>query len=360
MSFTGISTLSDLNIQQLNGSATVYGLDKINAEIVKSLDNYNTQVSELLSMYAEPVEIQTKVFDLASDLTMTETDEFGKSRTKANTGKWTVSFPIRKFVSGVGYSLEWLQRATVGEVNRKFMDLQLAHQKNYVKQVKTAIFTSASSTFVDEHFNGETLVLKPFWNADANHNDSIPANANGDTFAVASHTHYIGSTSGSVAAADIDALVELVTEHDMTENVIIAINAADLDTIKALTTGFTALSSTLMNYSGVNSTVQKLDLSNLANRPVGLWKESYMIWVKPYVPANYAVCMCLDNSMGKPLGYRQLPFANMKGLKLNNKYAGEPMIADEAICFEGLSIMNRSAGACLQLNNSSYTSPTIS
>jgi hypothetical protein len=354
--FTGISTLSDLTTQVLKGSAIEYGLDKLNAEIVKSLNTYNKQVSELMNDYAESVSEQVKVFGMNDTIDGVESDEFGKSRTSKTAGKWEVAFPLKKYIFGVGYSFDWLQTASVQEVNKKFIDLQIGHQKNIVKQMRTALFTMNSNvTFVDSFFNGETLTLKGFWNADSS---NIPANAAGTTFAGASHTHYAGAVSGSVAATDIDSLVSNVTEHDCTQNLLIGINAADAATVKALS-GFTALSSSLLNYSGVTSTVQTLDLTDLNNRVIGLWKDSVPVWVKPFVPAHYMVCMSLDNPMGKPVGYRQHHVAALRGLRLNSKSALEPMITEEGISFEGMAVMNRSAGAVLQLNNSTFSAPTI-
>lgn len=354
--FTGISTLSDLTAVQLNGSAIEYGLDKINVEIVKSLDTYNKQVSELMSGYAENVTEQVKVFGMGDSLDMVEADEFGKARTKNTAGTWEVAFPLRKFMVGIGYTFDWLQLASVQDVNKKFIGLQIGHQKEIVKQMKKALFTLNNNvSFVDSYDNGETLTIRGFWNADSS---KIPANASGTTFNGASHTHYIGSTSGAVANADVDAVITLVTEHDQTDDLILAINVADVSKIKALT-GFTALSSDKLNYGGTVSTVDKLNNNDLSNRCIGLWQEYIPVWVKPFVPANYMLCLSLGANMGKPLGFRQHKVAAMRGLRLNSKSQLEPMLCEEGVAFSGIAVLNRSAGAVLQLNANSYTAPTI-
>jgi hypothetical protein len=352
--FTGISSLADLNIQTLKGSAKTYGLQKINAEIQKDLANYNSQVSEMMASFCENLTEQVRVFNTTNQITMNEVDEFGKSRTKSDSGRWDVSFPVRKFIAGVGYSLEWLNRATVQEISDKFTALQLAHQKNIVKQTKQAIYTSGSSSFVDEHFNGETLTLRSFW---CNDGATIPVNSAGSSFTA--HTHYIGSSSGSVAATDVSALVLKVTEHDQTDDLMLVIHPNNYDAIAALT-GFTALSSSVLSYDGTTSTVVKIDNSNLTNRMVGYWKNSIEIWVKPWAVENFMVCLATGSPDGKPLGFRQLPWNDLQGLKLNSLYENEPLVAQEGIAYEGMSVLNRSAGAVLQLNSSSYTNPTIS
>jgi hypothetical protein len=173
-----------------------------------------------------------------------------------------------------------------------------------------------------------------------------------------SHTHFIGSSSGSVAASDISALTKLITEHDITEDLMIVIHNNDYDTIAALT-GFTALSSSLLNYSGETSTVVKLDNSNLNNRMVGLWKNSIPVWVKPFAVEHYALCLGLGSADGKPLAYRQLKWPTTQGLKLSSTSPTEPIICEQAIAFEGFAVLNRSAGAVLQLNNSTFSNPTI-
>lgn len=355
--FTGISTLADLNVQTLNGSAQVYGLDKINAEIQKSLANYNGQVSEMVGNFAESTTVQTKVFDGSSAITMVEVDEFGKARTQKDSARWTVSFPLRKFAAGVGYSLDWLNRATVGEVSRKLTSLQLAHQKNIVTQIQKAIYNNTNVTFVDNLFNNETLTIRRFWNADS---ATIPANQSGTAFTAASHTHYIANTSGSVIlAADVTTLIGKVTEHDVTEDLMLVIHRNDLTAFAALT-GFTALSSSTLVYSGANSTVEKVDNSDLSNQMVGYFGTMMIpVWVKPYAVANYVLCIALGSPDGKPLAYRQLPYANMQGLKLDTKYANEPLIAEEGIALEGFGVLNRSSGAVLYTSGSVWVNPTL-
>jgi hypothetical protein len=350
--FTGVSTLADLNAATLNGSAQVYGLDKINAEIQKSLASYNAQVSEMLAAFAEPVTVQTKVFDGSSSITMVEMDEFGKSRTQKDSARWTVSFPVRKFGAGVGYTLDWLNRATVGEVSRKLTSLQLAHSKNLISQMQKAMFKNSNTTFVDKFFNNETLTIRTFWNADSS---TLPMNASGSTFAGASHTHYISASA--VSKTSVNSLVTLVTEHDQVEDLVIVIHRGDVDTFTALS-GFTALSSSLLHYNGSTATAQTIDNSDLNNQLLGYWGNLMIpVWVKPYAVQNYVLCLCLGSSDGKPLAYRQLPYT--QGLKLDTKYANEPLISEEGIAFEGFGVYNRSAGAILYTSGSQWVDPTF-
>lgn len=352
MAFTGISTLSDLNIQTLNNSAASYGLEKISMEFAKSLTNYNQQVTEILADLAEKTTVQKKVFDLASDMEMSRIDEFGKSRSKANTGRWEVAFPCDKFATTIGFSNEFLQRATVQELNNRFIGGQVAHQKNIVKQIKSALFTSASVSYLDDNLNREELIIRPFWNNDGT---VIPTNNNGESFT--SHTHFIGSTSGSVANDDVDSLIQKVTEHDLTDDVVVYINSKDLAKISVLTK-FTKLSSALIVHNATDATVDLLDNSDLSNRLVGYWDNTIKVFVKRFVPQNYAICLALGAPV-KVLAYRQLPYEGMQGLKINSHYAGEPLVSQEMICYEGFGVQNRSAGAVLQLNNSTFTSPTL-
>lgn len=352
--FAGISTLSDLLAVQLNGSAIEYGLDKLNAEVVKSLDSYNKQLTEMNSKYCETVSEQVKVFGTNDTISMVKVDEFGSAPSKMTKGTWEVAFPLEKYSSKIGYTFDWLQLASVDEVNQKLMNLQTSHALETIKDMKKALFTMNSNVvFADKYDNGHEITLRGFWNGDGS---KIPANASGTTFNGATHTHYIGSASGTLAGSDIDALIALVTEHDNTQNLMIAVNVADASKLDSFT-DFKALSSPFIKND--DGTFETMEYNDFENRKIGYWAGYIPVYVKRFVPKNYIICMSLGNGMSKPLGFRQHKVASLRGLRLNSENPNSLLIAKEAIAYQGFGVLNRSAGAVLQLNADSYTAPTI-
>jgi len=354
--FNGISTLSTLDAAILNGTAVQYGIDKINLELQKSLSFYNQAMNELVSDYAEPVNKQKVIFK-GNDLTkMTKVDEAGRGRTVATDGQYEIGLPLEKFVANVGYTYDFLQKASVDEMSRKFLAMQGMHYLSIIDGIKSALFTlSTNYNFVDKYENSETLSVKGFWNADSSF---IPQANDGTTFDGSTHTHYKGSTSGSASSTDIDGLIETIVEHNCVEKLMLIINKADVSRISAIS-GFTALSSDKLVYSGVTSTKDKLDLGNLDNRCIGLWRDATPIWVKPFGVKNYMACVSLDNFRGKPIAFRQHSVESLRGLRFDSHSMTEPLLTEHGIAYFGFGAYNRSAGAVLQLNNSTFTAPTL-
>lgn len=356
--FNGISTLDQLNAVELNGSAIEYGLDRINVEVNKTLQMYNKQVDELLSAeICENLTEQVKVFNTGEIGEGIEGNEFSRGMTMNTNGIWQVGFILKKYLFNVGYTFDWLQIASVGEVSRKLIELQGMHQKNTRKQIMKALFTlNTNDTSRDEFDNGEEVTVRGFWNADSS---NMPANAAGKTFDGSSHSHYLGSVSGSVAASDINGLINTIVEHDVTEGLFLAINPEDTSTIEAFTSNFTPLASPVMNYNVTDVTKLTQTSDDMNNRQIGFWNRWIPVWTKPYVPQHYMTCLSTGNSMGKPIGRRLHKVSAMRGLRLNSTSLMEPLITERAISFEGYGILNRSAGGVLLMNNSSYSAPTL-
>jgi hypothetical protein len=353
--YTGVSTLSTLDANILASKALNYGLDKINVEIEKSLSAYNDQVDEIMSDFAQNVNgVQDMVLEVSDGGEMQELNELGEPVTKRDSRKLHVAFPLKRYGFAVGYTGAWLNRASVAEVNRKFMNAQIAHQKTLVGLASDAMMTSASSTVTDTWGNGNTITVQPFWNG----NDTPPANSAGTKFAK-SHTHYNAvAASGSPTNAEISALVNTVLEHDETEEVILVIHADNFAKVSALT-DFTALTPIKLT-NVISGTVDKeTGTEDQSNRLCGYWKSMWPVYIKPYAVSGYVLCLNISSTLAKPLGYRQSSIATEKGLQKEVKSYADPMLVDQFISFDGFGVINRSAGAVLQLSATSYTDPTL-
>lgn len=353
--YVGISSLENLDAQVLASSALNYGLDKINVEIEKSLASYNSQISEIMSDFAQDVNgVQDIALEVNDATVMEELDEYGKPLIKRDSRKIHVAFPLRRYGFGVGFSAPWLNRASVAEVNRKFMNAQIAHQKTLVNLARGAMFTSASSTFVDKFGNGNPLTIQPFYNG----NVQPPANASGSSFA-SSHTHYNAISGSALSSSDITNTVNTILEHDETEDVIVVIHSDDFATISALS-DFTAL--TPAKITNVLSATVDREIGNedQSNRLCGYWKSLYPVYIKPYAVSGYVLVLNIGSTFAKPLGYRQSAIPSEKGLQKEVKSYADPMIVENFTSFDGFGVLNRASGAVLYTSASgTYVNPTI-
>jgi hypothetical protein len=353
---TGILSVSDLFKQTFN-TCVEYDLNRIFDVLNDDLKNYNSQVSETMSMFCQHTDKQSLVFNTNSGYAFHETDEFGgKPVTRKDNGNWTVAFGVRKFETGLGWSREFLAMRTPSELAADYQKIQLADQKNMIGLVKKAIFNNANVNFVDAHYNGVTLGLKRFWNADSS---NMPTNSLGVSFSGSAHTHYTARSGSVISNADVDALISNVTEHDQTMGVKLFMNGADVAAMAANCSKFKGLASSLITYGYSDITTARLDLSDLSNYMVGIWDGRVEVWVKAYVPANYILCMATEMT-DKPLGFRELPFPTMQGLNLSAiSNTGEPLVAQTATRYAGINVLNRSAGAVLYTGGTVWANPTL-
>jgi len=333
-------------------SAASFGLDTINSVLQADLAQYNAMVSESLAWLAEPVTEQQRVYGTSAQIDMFEIDEFGKPVGGKNIVGETVAFPIRNFASGWGFTDQSFKIATPAEIAERYLQVRRGHADRMVKEIQKAIFNDTNFTFVDP-FNKVSLGVKRLINADSS---KIPQ-FGGATFTGSTHTHYLAKAGSSLALTDITAAITHVREHGMSKGVRVLINASNKATVTALT-GFVALSSAFIAYNATDSTIVKMDNSDLSNQMIGYISDCE-VWVKPYVPANYILVAATEEAE-KVLGYRQLPQAEMQGLQIAAPYSNFPLIAEHATATYGFGVWNRLGAACLYIGDTSWANPTIS
>lgn len=90
---------------------------------------------------------------------------------------------------------------------------------------------------------------------------------------------------------------------------------------------------------------------------VGIWDGAYEVWVKPWAIDGYITCLATGGD--KPLAWRELPYASMRGLKLDSMTTVNPIVAQSATRYAGVGVANRSAGAVLYVNATTWADPTI-
>lgn len=353
MSKTGINSIDDLRLVKY-ASAADFGLDTINKVLQQDLANFNAAMNEQLKFLAEPLSEQSRVYGTSGSLQFDELDEFGVPVSRKNTVGETVSFPLKFYGTAIGFTERAFALKTPGELIEKVLQGQRGYAETVIREIKKAIFNNTNYTFVDSLYNGVSLGVKRFINADGS---VIPDAPDGTAFDGATHTHYI-ARAAALANTDVDAALTKVSEHGLTSGLKLFVNKANVSDLSGIgSTKFTPLSSAFINYSASDSTVVRMDMSDTSNYLAGYWGGLYEVWVKPWVPANYILAVSTDEAE-KPLGYRQLP--GLEGLRIDAENSQFPLIAKNMVAQFGFGVWNRLAGSVLYIGGTSWVNPTIS
>lgn len=331
-----------------------YGIDNLAKQIVESLNALNQELDENVSQLAWKTENAVAVYGMSYGSEKgVEVDEFGNASAVKSIEYAEVAFPLKRYAFAAGWTNEFIQNATAGQMLGIHNKIQIEYQQRVLLELKKAIYNNTNYSVKDPITN-TTLAVKRFLNADG---DVIPNSVYGDTFTGSTHTHYVAKANATLAASDIDGLITHVTEHGNTHNVKIYIANADRGLLAAISGGkFMPLSLSVLAYSGENYTKETRSGPTMDNQLIGYW-DAVEVWTKPMGIHNYLLCVD-TGSPEKPLGYR-VPERNA-GLHLESKFEPYPLVADNYKVQFGFGVLNRTAGAVLYVGNTTWANPTIS
>jgi len=349
----GMYSLNDL-LAVRNASAASFGLDEIARTIQAEVAYANDRVNEMLADFAQPFTSQSAIWGGGGLVTMEKSDEYGVPLLSHSAPGITAQFPLSLFRQSIGWTEEYFEKASPAEVAEKYLELRKGYFAAITKEMARALYGygvgtagHAEYTFVDRLTNGVSLSINGFAQGDVVVG-TIPDSPAGATFAT-THTHLLAENT--VTNADVDAMVTMVTEHGNTKGLKIFLNAADKAAFVALTE-FTALSSPLLVYAGITSTLDKLDNGDLENQKIGYWNNYIPCYVKPWAVDNYLLCVATDMPE-KALGYRtDGPW------KIAATYSDYPLIAEYAKAKFGFAVWNRTMGAVDYMNSDTWATPT--
>lgn len=348
---TGTHTVADL----LENSQTADQVDLavVNDVLQADLAAHNALMEDMLSEIAETTTERQLAQGVSDSGEMVPADEFSRPPTQKPAGVQTIGLPLLMFQYAIGWTRKWLQSNTVADMARATLAAQKAHRKKVLAELKRSIFLSANYNFTDYLVapKGVTLGVKRFFNADST---SIPEGPNGEVFDGATHTHYVATATLTTVGAD--AAINTVVEHGNGGQIRIVIAQANEAAWRALT-GFVAyLDPRLTLGTQANQPGQRLDITRLDNRAIGLYGAAE-IWVKPWGVAGFA--FVYDQTVTpKPVAFRQRP-NGQTGLNTVAKIALYPWEAEYMEAEFGFGVRNRSAGAIYSFLATPYVDPTI-
>jgi hypothetical protein len=331
-----------------------FGVDNILPILQAEVAAHNRQVDMMMGDLGVVTTDARRRTGSGSSGEMVEVDEYGRVPTQKATRGQTVGFPLRKFDYAIGWTRDYLLRATPADLAQHTLDAERADLRNIAREVKRALFLPTNYTFTDYLVDETEIAVKRLLNADSS---QIAEGPNGETFDGSTHSHY--NANATLTAAAVTATVEDVVEHGYGADVRIYINRTNAAAFAALDDFLPYLGPRVQAGIQEASAIGTLDTSRVDDRAIGIWQGAYEVWVKPWVPANYLLVIAVGDAR-KPLAFRQHPNAGVRGLQLVAEIDLYPLRADYYSRYMGAGVWNRDAAAVLQFNNGTYSAPTIS
>jgi hypothetical protein len=343
-------TLSVSDLLATQKTIAEIGVDQVYLAIQTSLDAHNSLLREKLDFLCEATTDRQRRYGGPDTMAMQEIDAYGTPDAQKVQAGSTVGFPLRLYGIGVQWTRKYFENAGANEFAAEFVATQDADVKNMDLQIRRVLFNPCDTTFVDRLVDNVTIYPKAFANGDG---APLPVGPNGEVFTPATHTHYMHSaTAGTLAALDLNNLIENVVEHYALGRARVLINRAQESTIRGFTTG--ALQFIPYQYVQVQPAVtaayvppeaQDLNVQQLYNRAIGIFgNQAAEVWVKPYIPPGYLFAF-LDGAP-KPLCVRERRLGTM-GLVVAAEDEEYPLRARTMENEYGVGVWNRVNGAVL-------------
>lgn len=348
---TGHYTIEDL-LEVDFQSVAEFGRQTIREVLQRDLEAHNEIMEEMVSDLADVDTDRQRIYGSSSNGDMVEVDEHGRSPTQKETHGATVAFPLRLFQYSLGWTEKWMRTNTPADMAQSTISAEKSHRRRVQDEIRRAIFESSNYTFQDHLVDNVDLDVKRLVNADG---APIPDGPFGETFDGSSHTHYLANASLTNAVAN--SLVDHIVEHGHGQNVKIYINRADATAWKGLS-DFNEYEDPRMIFRASDVPDERVDITQLDNKAIGIFNAAE-VWVKPWIPQNYALCIDIGGDSEPPLVFRQRDAESLQGLRTAAEIARFPLITEHMEAEFGLGVWNRTNGAVLQFNNSTYQDPSF-
>lgn len=328
------------------------GEDNVWASIDAELAAHNMIMAEMLDELVERSTDRLRRYGGTSTMTMDEVDELGTPDAQKITAGVNVAFPLKKYGRSLQWTRNYLLNATGMEFAKQVIGIQQADRLNVEKQIKTAFFFPTNFTTVDRWVDQVSLDVKRLVNADS---APIPPGPNGEAFVAATHTHYIGT--GSFVVANVQSLIDAVSEHYASGDFRININKAQEAAVRGFA-GFSPYVDLRLTQAPAGTAIlaggRSLDMVNTGDRAIGLFGAAE-VWVKPWTPPSYL--MAYNRTAPKPLVMRTRP--GQGDLMLEYDDESHPLRAKGYFREFGVGVWNRVNGAALMTTNATYAAPAL-
>jgi hypothetical protein len=353
----GTHGVADLLATQFNTSVIAPDFDAIFRELNRVLMIHNDYVEEIIGTIVNTTTTERLVtYGGSAELDFTEMDEYGTPEAQKLSAGATLGLPLRLYERAIQWNYTWFEEHSPRELGAVMDGLLLGDIKNISLALRTAFFRPTNYTFADHLVDNVSLAVKALINADST---TIPMSPDGvTTFDGSTHTHYLGVAT--FTAAGLNSVVDTVREHFNTGQTVLLIPAASEASIRGLTGASEFIPAGIEDVQyGSSTTVLRtsLDTTQSYNRFIGRWGPNAVpVWVKPWVPANYA--LAYQEGVPAPV-VRRIRTPESAALRMRFKGEIHPLGYEVFERKFGFGVQNRMAAAVLRTNNATYAIPSL-
>jgi hypothetical protein len=355
---TGTHTVADLlaNATAAEQRVAAFGEENLVQPVRDAIAAHNAAVTAMMRELAVETTERQETYGAETGGAMQKADEFTRAPTQKAARKGKVAYPLDLFQHPVGFTREFILRATVGDFLTRELNGRSRHLTTIRTQIRRALFSPTNETFFDYLTDDLELVVRRLLNADG---EPIPGNDAGVTFDASTHTHYRATTSVSGAGLEtaLKALIDDVAEHDHVDGMRLNIARENEAVVRSLPSFLPYMEQGVVAGTAedrANGTAP----NRLNNRPIGRFHGAE-VWTRTWVPADYYHAYASADG-NKPLRMRVDPLPQLRGLQLAAKIEMFPLRADFYEARFGIGVRNRTNSAVLYANAGNdglYTAP---
>jgi hypothetical protein len=320
------------------------------------LPTYEQQLSDELDLFSMPTTERIMGYGGSSGMQMVETDESGRADVSKPVPGGNIGIPLRLYQVGVQWTRKWLENHTPEDMMGVVTDVILTDTQNLHKAVRNAFFLSTNYSWTDHLIDNYSLSVKRLANNDG---FAYPPDPYGNAIA-GSHNHYLARVS-TLAASDVDAVVNTVAEHYIRGQVRLYIPFGLDATIR----GFNAAGQFIAEVPTTQRTADtvtigtgSLDTSQINNRRIGYWgNQGAEVWVKPWVPANYMLAFMTN--YGNKVLCKRVRNDGGGNLRIVVESSTDPLQTKAWEREVGFGVCDRLGAAALYTGGTSWVDPVI-
>lgn len=345
---TGTHTVADLlaNTTSAEQRVAQFGEENLVRPVQEALAAHNNAVTAMMRELAVETVERQETYGAETGGDMQKADEFTRAPTQKAARKGKVAYPFDLFQHPVGFTREYILRATVGDFLTKELNGRSRHLTRLRREIRRALFSPTIETFYDYLTDDLDLIVRRLVNADS---EPIPGNDAGVTFDASTHTHYRATTSvsGSGLETALKALIDDVAEHDHVDGMRLNIARENEAVVRALPSFLPYVEQGIVAGTAEDR-AQGVAPNRLTNRPIGRFHGAE-VWTRTWVPADYYHAYAAADP-NKPLPMRVDPLPQLRGLQLAAKIDMFPLRADYYEARFGFGVRNRTNSAVLYAN----------
>ena len=349
----GTLSILDTLRQQRNTTVAQYGEDKTFDAVSLALAAHDAILNDMVSELVEFTTDQLRNTGGNATMKVERMGEYGRPAPQKMGAGATLGFPLDRYGAALQWTEDWFRVKTLPEMAANINTMMTADRLSVLTEIKKALYVPTNYTFADWMLNNIDIPVKRLANADG---FPIPPDPDGNDFDADTHTHYLARAGGSLAESDVTALIATVREHFATGEIVLDINQAQEDAVRAFA-GFTPyVDARIISPTDVSRGAAALDVVNIYDRPIGILSGAE-VRVKPWVVAGFMFAHIMGN--GPVLSLRTFEGGSLGALTIRADISLYPLRAQQWYREFGVGISNRVAGAILDTGHTSYTAPTL-